>query len=180
MIDSPSTNGDADPAPRAPDVGPPHRAAPSHEADSSPDAPGGVRDFLIEVAALVEFSKHLLAVRLDELRLQCRRLARSVFVVVALALAAVVFVGAAMLISAAYLVDGLAGGVAAAAGGRAWLGRLVAGGVVVSGLLGALALHARRSARRTRAARLRRAQARRARQRALLGRDAQEVARDAG
>lgn len=163
-------------------AGAPHERAaraptqdPLREKNVAPTA-GGAADaaagsLLTELAATAEFSLHMLAARLDELRLRTSRSIRRAFLAFGLALVTLGLAGVTATISAVYLVQGVAGALAEAAGGRDWVGRLGAGLAGTSLLLGAFAWRELRAARRRRLDVVRKYALRKARQRARFGRD---------
>ncbi len=114
------------------------QSASGHTEPRTGDA-GGLEDVERNVSAVIGELWRIARIRWHRLRLGTLESAYSALFMAWAALVAVV----ASVVAAVLLVVGAAGGVAALADGRAWVGRLVVGGLVLGG--SALALGAARA-----------------------------------
>jgi hypothetical protein len=148
----------------------PQSSAPGHSPEAT--GPAAFQELVKQIAELREYALHYASTRVDHAKQVVRDLAMWT-VLGLLALAAVV-VGLAVGIST--FVSGLADGLTALYGGRAWLGNLSAAVIVLCGIAGGVYL----AIKRLRSAFMERMAAKyekwEAQQQARFGRDAQDVA----
>ena len=148
-------------------------AAPGNQGSASrPAESDPLRRLLSEFSALREYAAHLAATYVDLTRARARKLVISAILGIAAAI-----VGLTVAIACAiYTVRGVAGGLAAAVGGRIWLGELLAGVAGLCVLAGLAGIAVRMSAKRRHASAVQKYEDRKAGQRARIGRDVEEAA----
>lgn len=134
-----------------------------------------IRRLLAELAALREYAAHLATAQVDIVRLRARNLFVGLVMGVAFALLAWI----TAITATVFLIRGIAGGLAAAFGGRAWLGELLTGILILGLLAASMGLIAVTRQKRRRQMKVAKYELRKTRQRDRFGRDAEDAARNA-